>query len=337
MSYKHDYDKTLTRLNTIIARLNDGEALSVKDLATEFNVSERTIQRDFNDRLVTLYPIYQEKKKWKMQDGYKIEKSTNIEEMIVLDILEKMTDGLGVNFSSKAKHLLSKIKNNDFNPFYAKLNMEDISSNLSEVAILEDSIKDKKEIIFEYNFGEYSKMIQVKPLKIANYEGFWYLIALDTRNDILKKYHLKSISKIQTLDDNFLVSKELEEKLENSISVWFDADAKPYEVELFLDKHATKRLKRKPISASQRFLKEYEDGSADISVKITDEMEIIPIIGYWVPHIKIISPEFIKDSFEQRLCSYLSQFDAKTKFDIKVANGEIDIGLQALEKLDKEL
>jgi predicted DNA-binding transcriptional regulator YafY len=305
MAYKHDYDKTLTRLNTIIARLNDGEALSVKELATEFNVSERTIQRDFNDRLVTLYPIYQDKKKWKMQDGYKIEKSTNIEEMIVLDILEKMTDGLGMNFSTKAKHLLSKIKNNDFNPFYTKLNMEDISANLSDVAMLEESIKDKKQVEFDYNFGEYSKIIQVKPLKIANFEGFWYLIALDARNDVLKKYHLKSISKISMLDDRFSISKELEEKLENSISVWFNADTDPYEVELFLDKHAAKRLKRKPISASQRFLKEYEDGSADISVKITDEMEIIPIIGYWVPHIKVISPKSLRESFLNRLNEYL--------------------------------
>ncbi|MDQ1338350.1 MAG: hypothetical protein QG617_1317, partial [Campylobacterota bacterium] len=51
MAYKHDYDKILTRLSCILSRLNDGEALSVKDLAKEFNTSERTVQRDFNERL----------------------------------------------------------------------------------------------------------------------------------------------------------------------------------------------------------------------------------------------------------------------------------------------
>lgn len=55
MPYKHDYDKTLRRLNTIIVRLNNGDSLSVKELAEEFNVSIRTIQRDFNDKLVSLY------------------------------------------------------------------------------------------------------------------------------------------------------------------------------------------------------------------------------------------------------------------------------------------
>jgi len=50
MPYKHDYDKILTRLTIILSRLNDSEALSVTELAKEFNVSERTIQRDFNER-----------------------------------------------------------------------------------------------------------------------------------------------------------------------------------------------------------------------------------------------------------------------------------------------
>ena len=47
MPYKHDYDTIITRLTIILSRLNDGEALSVKELAEEFNVSDRTIQRAF--------------------------------------------------------------------------------------------------------------------------------------------------------------------------------------------------------------------------------------------------------------------------------------------------
>lgn len=44
MAYKHDYDKILTRLTTILRKLNDGESLSVQELAQELNVSTRTIQ-----------------------------------------------------------------------------------------------------------------------------------------------------------------------------------------------------------------------------------------------------------------------------------------------------
>ncbi len=296
MAYKHDYDKTLTRLNTIIARLNDGEALLVHELASEFNVSTRTIQRDFNERLVSLYPIYQEKKLWKMQEGYKIEKSTSIEDAIILDILEKLTDGLGTKFSTKAKHLLSKIKNDDYNPIYAKLNMEDISSKFSDIAILEDAIKEKKELLGLYDFNDYKKELQLKPLKIAIFEGFWYLIALDARNDKLKKYHLKSISNIQKTTTTFETTKELEELLTNAINIWFEKDVEPFEVVLWLDELASKIFKRKPISNSQKILKEYRDGSCDIAVNITHEKEITSIVKYWIPHIRVISPLSLKKS-----------------------------------------
>lgn len=307
MAYKHDYDKTLTRLNTIIARLNEGEALSVKELAEEFNVSDRTIQRDFNERLMTLYPIYQDKKKWKMQDGYKIEKSTNIEDVIVLDILEKMTDGLGDCFSIKAKSLLSKIKNEDFNPIYAKLNMEDIGNSLGLIAQLEDAIKNKQIIQCTYDFISSKKELDLKPLKIANYEGFWYLIALDARNDILKKYHLKSILNANLKDEYFDTSKKLEKLLENSINIWFDTTNEPYEVELYLEPYAAKILQRKPISKTQRLTKEYQDGSVEISVKITHEMEILPIVKYWIPHIKILSPSWLAEKLNDDVKKFIQE------------------------------
>lgn len=307
MGYKHDYDRALTRLNTIIARLNSGEALSVKELAQEFNVSERTIQRDFNERLMTLYPIYQDKKKWHMQEGHKIEKSTDIEEVIVLDILEKMTDGLGNRFSTKAKSLLSKIKNEDLNPIYAKLNMEEIGSSLSLIAQLEDAIKSKKTIVCKYQLDNSLIELILNPLKIVNFEGFWYLIAIDTKSDVLKKYHLKSISQVKMSDQSFETSKELEDLLENAISIWFDRDNEPYEVELLLEPYVAKILKRKPISNTQRFTKEYENGSAEITLKITHEMEILPIVKYWLPHVKIISPEFLINMMNNDLKSYLGE------------------------------
>ncbi len=62
------YDGTLTRLVIILSKLYEGDKLSVKDLAEEFNVSTRTIQKDFNERLVS-FPIYQENRLWEMQDG----------------------------------------------------------------------------------------------------------------------------------------------------------------------------------------------------------------------------------------------------------------------------
>ena len=54
---KKDYDKIITRLTQILSRLYQGEEIQTKDLVEEFNVSVRTIQRDFKERLIN-FPIY---------------------------------------------------------------------------------------------------------------------------------------------------------------------------------------------------------------------------------------------------------------------------------------
>ena len=245
MAYKHDYDKILTRLTTILSRLNDGEALSVKELAEEFNTSERTIQRDFNERLVS-FPIYQEKKKWKMQDGFRVEKTKSLEDEIVLDIIEKITEGIGGQFSTKAHKLLSKIKNEDFNPIYTKLNIEDISDKFEILQTLENAIQEKKELTITYDEQKNGGFtITIQPLKVVNYEGFWYLVALD--EDILKKYYLKNISNPQIQESHFKTTQKLDTLLENSISVWFQKDVEPFEVLLYADKTIAKYFKRRPL------------------------------------------------------------------------------------------
>ena len=48
------YDRLSVRLSLIISRLIAGETLNVRKLAAEFGVSERTLHRDFRERLIYL-------------------------------------------------------------------------------------------------------------------------------------------------------------------------------------------------------------------------------------------------------------------------------------------
>ncbi len=304
MAYKHDYDKTLTRLTIILSKLNAGDLLSVSELAEEFNVSTRTIQRDLNERLTT-FPIEKQGKKWKMQDGFRIEKSTSIEDAVVLDIMGGLIDGASGKFATKAKNLLSKLKNDEYNPIYTKLDLEDISDKLKEVQQLEASIKSYTIISCRYAFEGYTKELALKPLKIVNYEGFWYLVAQDARNDVLKKYYLKNISNIKTTEKNFTSSTKLDTTLDNALSIWFDEKKEPFKVTLLLSKNIAKYFKRKPISNSQTIDALHEDGSMEITIMITHEMEIIPIVKYWMPCMRVLEPSWIREEIAKDLKKYL--------------------------------
>ena len=40
-------------------------------------------------------------------------------------------------------------------------------------------------------------------------------------------------------------------------------------------------------------------------VKITDEMEIIPLVKYWIPHLRVIEPLWISELIDVDLKTYL--------------------------------
>jgi len=308
VAYKHDYDKILTRLTLILARLNDGEALSVKELAQEFNVSTKTIQRDFNERLSGFH-IYQDKKKWKMQEGFSIEKTKSLQEQLVLDIIEKMTESIGGKFATTSHKLLSKIKNEDFNPIYTKLNIEDISDRFDDIQLMEKAIKAKLELECNYkNDREGSFQTRLKPLKIVNYEGFWYLVAY--RDERVRKFYIKTMSNIKLTTTTFITDENIEEILDNSINIWFKADIEPFEVKIYADEVATKYFKRRALP-TQIIETLGEDGTMEFVVTITDEMEIIPIVKYWLPHLRVLEPLWISDMIDEDLEIYLQKKESK--------------------------
>ena len=312
MGYKHDYDKALYRLTAILKKLYEGESLLVTELAEEFGVSTRTIQRDFNEKLMQ-FPIIKDGKKWKMQDGFHIEKLKSVEDQLVLDMLEKLSENLGNNFSQKAKHLLSKIKNPDISPIYTDLNIEEIGSNIENINLIEKAILEKFILTCKYHMDTKSYNIGVKPLKIVNFEGFWYLVAIDSRNNVLKKYHIKSMTNIKILEKNFTRSKEIDESLENAINIWFNIENEPFEVVLHVNGSVAKYFQRKPISKSQVISSiDSDDGSMELSIKITHVREIIPTILHWLPHIRVLEPEFLKEEIIQIVKKYLDDITNQT-------------------------
>jgi len=303
MAYKHDYDKILTRLTIILSKLNDGEPLSEKELAIEFNVSTKTLQRDFNERLSS-FPIYKENKLWRMQSGFKIEKIKSLEEQLILDIIEKMTESIGGNFATKSHKLLSKIKNEEFNPIYTKLNIEDITERFDNIKLIEQAIKNKKELECSYeNDREGIFRARLQPLKIVNFEGFWYLVAF--RDGYLEKYYLKTLSNIAQTDTVFSTDEKIDDLLNNSISIWFKADIEPFTARLYADATAAKYFNRRPLP-TQNIESIHQDGTMEFSVKITDEMEIIPIVKYWMPHLRVLEPAWISEMIDEDLQNYLS-------------------------------
>lgn len=294
------------RHSEILERLENGEELSIGELAREWGINPKTVQRDF-DKLKQMYPDRVERAEDKKRYRKPLSCSAQNDGDMVLEMLESMVKDMGVDFYKKAQPLLKRLQRQIKSPFYTRLDVEDIGSKFDIVMDLEKAIDQKREVTITYTrHGDKVPQIytNVQPIKVIVYEGFWYLLAQHRK--YTKKFYLKAIHSCDMTDTRFKHDSKIIDSLENSLNVWFSPTQEPYEVRLWVDQRVVVYFERKPIAKSQKLYKQ-SDGSAELVLKVTDDEEIYPILKYWIPAIRIIEPQRIQQKFDEILASYLKE------------------------------
>jgi len=272
MNKSHDYDKILTRLTTILHRLYSGETLHVGELAEEFNVSTKTIQRDFNQRLIR-FPIEKAGRGWRMQQGHRLEKVSDIDHLLTLQILETLAEGIGSHFAQRSKALLGKLKNDTPSTLQSHLPIEDITSHGDLFRTLEDAIVEKRKILFVFH----AKPRTVHPYRIVNFEGYWYLLGYEEESGLGKKYYIKEIKGCRPLEARFLPDETIRNRTAGALNAWFDPNVEPFEFRLLVKPAIVKYLLRRPLGPTQRIVAEHPDGCREIVLKATTEREALEV------------------------------------------------------------
>ena len=266
-------------------------------------VTSKTIQRDLYDTLKD-YGAVKKGHYWSINDE-EASDGLNGDDRVVLNILDNVAKNMGSNFYSKAHVLLEQISQQLNHPILTNINNEKLSEDdLVNFQALEDAIREKAEIICTYNGFEF----RVKPLKLALFEGFWYLLLLDSnKGDKFKKFHLKSIKDIRQSGDKFELSSELDERVKAMNSAWANLE-KPKIARLLLAPEVAKYFERKP-HAKQRITGQDNDGSVEIEIEFTHIMEIKPLIYYYLPFIKVLAPKELADEVKKDVSEYLKEIN----------------------------
>ncbi len=295
MNKSHEYDKILTRLTTILQRLYDGESLGVTELAAEFNVSTKTIQRDFNERLIR-FPIEKSGRRWRMRPGFRIEKTQDIDNLLTLHILETIAGGVGSRFAERTRALLSKLKNGTPPPIRSYVSIEDVSDLSDLFTLLEEAIGSCSRVGFLYH----GKERRVDPYRIVNFDGYWYLLAKEY-GGLVKKFYIRKIESPHPLEESFAPDAGLKERLDGALNAWFDPNAEPFEIHLLVKKPIVEYLHRRPLSPSQRIVAHHENGDIEAVFKVTSIEEALPVLKAWLPDLAILSPTDVKEAYEELL------------------------------------
>jgi len=303
------YDKKVFRLFFILNQLDSRRRVSTSELAQEFSVSPRTVQRDIVLLNTTGFPIISlEKGYHSFMEGFSLKKMMlTREEASLLSFLHDISKSLGERFEDSFTSILKKvISNEQDSAFYVKLpEGSKINKDFPYIKELEEAVKDNIKIVLHYKTPEKEGDYRVCPLKIVFFDGFWYLLAQIDGKDWIIKFRLENIKKIELLDEFFTSPKNLNTFLDQSVNIWF-TEKRDKQVVLKVDKDVAMYFKRQVYFPLQKITKENRDGSLRIETKICHNEEILRIILRWIPYVHVIKPKDLKVEVEDIVKGYLN-------------------------------
>jgi len=294
-----------TRHNEILERLEDGEVLSITNLAIEWGIGIKTIQRDFKKLIEGNYGVI------RAEDGKRFtmtrKKVTTKEVSSAINMLGSLSEGIGGEFYKKAQTVLHKIQSHIDSPFYTRIDVEDMSDSMDLIEQLESAISEHKMISLKYrkwhNPDDVKIHKKVKPYKIIVFDGFFYLYC--EIGKFCPALYLKEITDLKILEQTFEHKDNILKSLQKAQDIWFNPNKDEFEVVFHLDETARVYFERKPMQ--DQHLKVYKNGTAEVTIYISNKETAFGILKKWLPHVKIVEPTWLQDEFESKLRLYISK------------------------------
>ncbi|MEJ8826679.1 WYL domain-containing protein [Variovorax humicola] len=298
-SPRPDHDTLVHRLTRVLVKLNRGERLDPRSLAAEFDVDLRTVQRDLNQRFAYLDLI-------KVDGKYQIDPAM-LGQLSTRDIARFAavagTQGLFPALSHAFVRQLLR-EEDDSGLLVRGHNYEDIDDHAESFALIRRAIADRRRLAFEFSAITSPTprfFCGVEPYKLLNQKGIWYLVAIDSGK--LKIFGFTRLRALQIENGHFEPDAQVESRLESDDGLWQSETST--RVVLHVASSAAPYFQRRDLVANQRIEAVQPDGSLLVSTRIGHPNQIVPIVRYWIPHLRIVEPAHLQLELELELASYL--------------------------------
>ena len=310
MAKNKDYDKKMFRLLTMARKLEAGKLATTREFSEEFNVTARTVQRDLELLNQAGFLITSpEKGIHTFEKGFSLRKmELSPEEASLLAFFGEIAKSLGGKFEESFRRIMKKVLQQEYDsPYYAKIpDGVKLEKEYPFVTELEEAIADNEVIDIKYERADGAlREHKVHPLKIIFYDGFWYLLVRVGGHKWVIKYRLDRIKEIAPCGSYFIVPKNIQKMLDESVNVWFD-ERKPKKVVLKASAEVAGFFKAKKYFPHQK-VKASRDGSLTIEAKVSSNMEIIPNLMRWCPHVTVVSPKDLKAEVRGKVSAFLKK------------------------------
>jgi len=274
------------RQEIILGRLLLGEVINTSSLAKQFGVSDRTVLNDINE-LKLAHDIVSPKKGF-----YKLKKIPTFMISENRDILENLIFSLAYNSFVDFRDEISVMYKNEL-LFDFDTEFENIK-NLNDFKLLLQSLKWNYSL--EINYENDTKTIH--PLRIANYQYYWYLIAYDLRDEKIKTFLINKIQNLCMLYENLYGDvTELKKNLKKT--PWVKEEIRSVELKIY-PPYKDSVSRRIPVNCE---LIDNNKKYATIRMFYYTEEEALNFIKKYLPNIEILDEEL-----NQKLKNLLQKF-----------------------------
>jgi len=297
-----DSDKILSRLIGILKKLSNNEKPRVKELASYFNVTQRTIQRDLYQRLL-YFPIEKNNhSQLQFINGFTIEQSVldNDEMLFTYLTLCKVKDE-NPHFEEKIHKILKKLLK-PLNRNIEHFSKKEINNSISIEIIdkIEDAILHNRILFIQCE----ENTITLKPYKLIENKKQFIIMGEDCEDKKVKSINLSEIKNVHIQKTKFRTKKSLEETLNNVHSSFFTTHHTK-EFEAIINKEVASHFLSTKTLPHQEVIEVLEDGSLSVKFITENDEDVESIVKQWMPHLKITKPKVYNEMIISKMKSYI--------------------------------
>ena len=316
-------EKLAQRLSHILALLHQGDAIDKQQLAQQFGVDVRTIERDLFERLAGIAERAPDGE-WRIASR----RRSTIPARYLSDY-SQLAGTAALFPDASLPWLIGQIETSpaDRSLRVQPVPEEDLRGQSRTFEQLQTAVRQHRPCQFTYK----GKPRHTHPYRLIHKNGIWYLAAAElnaqTGAQTDKKTGAKtgaqqlknfSVARIEALrvDEHahFAPQPEHLAYLERQPDIWFTQQ--PVEATLRVAAAVAHYFTRRDLLPGQ-ITRADADGSLLVTATIHHPQQLLPIVRYWMPHVRILEPQKWDEqlilSVQETLRQWLPETRAKTR------------------------
>jgi len=300
---------SLYRTVEILKMLNEGKQLCISTLAIAYEVSERTIRRDF-ELIKEIFGnfITKEGECYQGYETFLLEEVLSATDLMTLANIVNLFGMASVesSISPQTKTLIDEsMQVYDFKSRPLE-NMQNIEVSKS----LEHAIKFNKQIKIVYQTERLTSQRLFYPYKILFINENFYLVGENMSKGVFEFLRISLIQEVIYTPKNFYPQPSIHKFITQIQTPWaahHKDKLHQIQVRLRANTNIRRFFKFKKYLPSQEIVAEFDNGDIELRYTVTNLREVEELIIKWLPNISIITPRnALSKMIKKRLKSKLN-------------------------------